>query len=232
MRAWFRWKGVKCTAIGVIANVLPEITMPLERVSYTSVPGRSGTLTQTEGEDVYDDIVLTVECSVENGKRLGEVMRYLKGADQVEFSNRPGGFYYARVSNQIPFEKILRGRPNRRFAVSFRCKPFWYVSEEADVEMNEIGWVENEGSVYAEPIITVRGSGDGVLLVGENMIELKGMEGEIIIDSTLQEVYDAQGESKNACMTGEFPRLAVGRNEIGWSGGITGVTIRKNTRYL
>ncbi len=232
MKTWFEWKGVKCTEHGIIVHKPPDITMPLERVSYTTVPGRSGTLAQTEGEDVYADIVLTVECSVENGEKLGEVMRYLKGADRVVFSNRPGGFYYARVSNQIPFEKILRGNANRKFAVNFRCKPFWYVAEEAKVEMTGIGWVENEGSVYAEPVITVHGSGDGILMVGEDMIELTGINGSIIIDSELQEAYNDAGESMNAHMSGEFPRLAVGINDIGWSGGITGVTIKKNTRYL
>lgn len=228
---WFEWNGVRSTEYGIYVDTQPPITRPVERVSYTNIPGRSGSLTQTEGEDVYEDLVLTVQCVMKDGTKIPEIMRWLKGSGKVAFANRRGGFYYARVSNQIPFDKILRGRENRAFPIIFRCKPFWYVSDEEETTLTGSGSIMNSGSVVSEPIITVSGTGHGMLMVGGTIIELTGLTGSITIDSELQEAYSGL-ESLNGKMSGEFPKLAVGLNGISWTGGITGVRVKANTRYL
>ena len=228
---WFRWNGVKSTDYGLYVSEQPPITRPVERASYISVPGRSGSLVKLEGEDVYEDIVLTAQCVMKNGDQIPAIMKWLKGSGKVEFANRAGGFYNARISNQIPFEQVMRGRENLNCAVIFRCKPFWYLSNEANVTLAASGSVTNEGSVYSEPVITVTGSGDGTLLIGETLIELNGISGSITIDSELMEAYKGS-ESQNGKMSGDFPRLEPGVNGVSWTGGITGVTIKKNTRYL
>ena len=228
---WFEWNGKKSTDYGVYVNEQPAITMPLERTTQVKVVGRPGTLTKIEGEDVYDDLVLTVTCVMKNAEKLPEIMGWLKGAGKVSFPIRKGGFYYARVANQIPFDKVMRGRENRSFAITFRCRPFWYVASETAQTLTKSGSVTNSGTVYSEPIITVTGTGDGRLIVGGEMIDLEGMTGSITIDSELMECYDGM-TSMNDKMSGEFPRLRPGANGISWSGGITKVSVKKNTRYL
>lgn len=228
---WFEWNGVKSTEYGVYVDTPPPITMPIERVSYTNIHGRSGSLTQTEGEDVYEDLILTVQCVMKDGTRIPEIMRWLKGNGKVAFANRRGGFYYGRVNNLIPFDKIMRGRGNRAFPIIFRCKPFWYADDEEEITLTAAGSITNAGSVYAEPVITVSGTGDGTLMVGSTLIELTGLTGSITIDSELQEAYSGL-ESMNNRMSGEFPRLSPGLNGISWTGGITGVRVKMNTRYL
>ncbi len=90
------------------------------------LPGKPGSLTTLEGDDVYDDLTLTATCFIRDPALIPSIAAWLKGGGTVTFANRPGGFYHARVSNQIPFEKILRGNPHRSFAVNFRCSPpFW-----------------------------------------------------------------------------------------------------------
>lgn len=228
---WFEWNGTRSTDYGLYVSEQPPITRPVERVSYITVPGRSGALTKTEGADVYDDLVLTAQCVMKDGSRIADITQWLKGSGTVEFANRQGGVYRARVSNQIPFEQVMRGRENRNCAIVFRCKPFWYVKNEPLVTLSASGSVTNEGSVYAEPIITVTGTGDGTLLVGGTIIELSGLSGTMTIDTELMEAYRGD-ESLNAHMSGDYPRLEPGINGISWTGGITGVTIKKNTRYL
>ena len=126
MKDWFEWNGIKCTTLGIHVLALPQPTLPAERATFTNVPGRSGALTTLEGTDVYDDLTLTATCYVADPARIPEIAAYLRGSGKVTFANREGGFYYARIINQIPFEKILRGNPQCTFAVNFRCKPFWY----------------------------------------------------------------------------------------------------------
>lgn len=228
---WFEWNGVRSTEYGIYVDTPPPITMPIERVSYTNVPGKSGALTQTEGEDVYEDLILTAQCVMKEGSRIPEIMRWLKGEGKVAFANRKGGFYYARVNNLIPFDKIMRGRENRAFPIVFRCKPFWYANEEEEIALTKGGIIENAGSVYAEPILTVYGSGDGALTIGENTVELTGMAGSMTINSELEECYSGI-VNMNEKMSGDFPKLQPGLNGVTWSGGVTKVTARVNTRYL
>ena len=126
MNDWFQWNGKRCTEYGIHVSDQPPLTLPAERVTFTDVPGRSGSLTTTEGEYVYEDMVLTAQCFILSGTRVPEIAAWLRGSGTVTFANRPEGYYEARIINQIPFEKILRGNPHLAFAVNFRCKPFWY----------------------------------------------------------------------------------------------------------
>ena len=176
MNDWFEWNGEKSTAYGVFVSEQPPITIPKERSKQTTIPGRPGSLTTLEGDDVYDDLTLTATCFIRDPALIPSIAGWLKGGGTVTFANRPGGFYQARISNQIPFEKILRGNPHRSFAVNFRCSPpFWYMSNPAEVTIsNGSAVVVNPGSVYAEPIIHVYGSGDATLVVNDSFVELEG----------------------------------------------------------
>lgn len=238
MNNWFEWNGVKCTEFGIYVTEQPPLTVPQERVTFTNVPGRSGSLTTLEGEYVYEDMVLTVTCVISDSSRIPEIAGWLRGSGTVAFANREGGFYYARVTNQIPFEKILRGNPHKLFTVNFRCKPFWY---EADVPVKNIqaasgstsGYVTmiNPGNVPSEPVITVTGTGEITLFVDMTIIELSGIDGEITIDSPLQEAYSGVA-SMNNCMSGDFPIIPPGESMISWSGNVTHLRIQPNWRHL
>ena len=230
---WFEWNGESSTAHGVYVLEQPPITMPQERSKQTSIPGRPGSLTTLEGEDVYDDLTLTATCFIRDPARILEITAWLKGGGTVSFANRPCGFYHARVSNQIPFEKILRGNPHCSFAVNFRCSPpFWYVSNPEEVTITTSSYVlVNPGSVYSEPIIHVYGTGDMTLIVNGSFVELEGIEDSIVLNSVIQEAY--QGEMLlNEKMDGEFPLLKPGNNLISWTGDISRLVIAPNWRYL
>lgn len=150
----------------------------------------------------------------------------------MTFTNRTGGYYKARIANHIPFEKVLRGNPHCTFAVNFRCFPFWYQEDTADITVNASGTiVTNPGSVYAEPILTVYGSGNITLMVGTTIVELEDISGNIVLDCALKEAYLGNA-LMNDRMTGDFPVLKPGANAVSWSGTVTRVVIQPNWRYL
>ena len=232
MNDWFIWKGKRCTEYGIHVLEQPPITIPAERATFTTIPGRPGRLTMLEGYDVYDDLILTAQCIISNPNNIHTIASYLKGSGKVAFANRPGGFYYARIVNQIPFEKILRGNPHRSFAVNFRCQPFWY-PENVPVETltASTSLLINPGSVYSEPTITVYGSGEITLMVGTQIVELTDIEDSITLNTSLMEAYK-DTTSMNSCMSGDFPTLPPGQNAISWTGNVTKVVIQPNWRYL
>ena len=232
MKDYFIWNGVDCRTYGIHVSEQPPITLPAERSTQTNVPGRPGSLTTLEGDDVYDDLLLTATCFITDTGRIGDIGRWLKGGGTVVFANRPGGHYKARIANQIPFEKILRGNPHCSFSVNFRCYPFWYQDDVEDVMVTAPATVlYNPGSVYAEPVLTVYGDGDITLMIGQQLVELEGISGSIVIDSVLKEAYK-DSDLQNDRMSGEFPVLRPGGNAISWTGDVSRIVVTPNWRYL
>lgn len=232
MNAWFSFNGRKSSEFGIRVLRQPALIRPLERTVRTVVPGRAGSLVTTQGEDVYDDILLEAECYLENTERIGDINAWLKGGGRLELSGRPGGHYRARVNNQISFEKLLRVNPHVSFSVIFRCFPFWYRDNESDITVTASGtMITNPGNVNAEPLITVYGEGDISLMAGTTLVELEGVSGSIVLDCELKEAY-AGSALMNKHMTGEFPVLRPGANAVSWSGAVTKVVVRPRWRYL
>ena len=232
MTDYFIWNGVDCRTKGIHVSELPPITIPLERSKQTNVPGRPGSLTQLEGDDVYDDMILTATCFIADPAQIPVIAAWLKGKGTVTFANRTGGHYNARIANQIPFEKVLRGNPHCSFAVNFRCFPFWYKDNVSDVTITTSGsTITNPGSVYSEPLITLTGSGDITLMVGTTIVELTGITSGIVLDCALKEAYKGTALMNNH-MSGDFPILKPGLNAISWSGNVTSVVISPRWRYL
>ncbi len=229
---YFIWNGVDCRNYGIHVSEQPPITIPQERSTQTTVPGRPGSLTTLEGKDVYDDLVLTAECFISDPTQIPAIAGWLKGSGTVTFANRLGGHYNARIANQIPFEKVLKGNPHCTFAINFRCYPFWYQDGVSSITITASGsTITNPESVYAEPIITVYGSGTITLMVGTTIVELENISGSITVDSVVQEAYKGQ-TLMNDHMSGDFPILRPGMNAISWSGSVTRVVIQPNWRYL
>ena len=232
MKDYFIWNGTDCRQYGIHVSEQPPITIPAERSTQTNVPGRPGSLTTLEGEDVYDDLLLTATCFISGPAQIPAIAAWLKGSGTVTFANRLGGHYQARIVNQIPFEKVLRGNPHCSFAVNFRCFPFFYADNVSDITVTVSATViTNPGSVYSEPILTVYGSGDVTLMVGTTIVELTDISESIVIDSVLQEAY-LGNTLMNDHMSGEFPVLKPGMNAISWTGTVERVVIKPNWRYL
>lgn len=231
MTDWFELNGRKCTDYGIHVSEHPPITLPAERSTFTAVPGRAGSLTILEDDDVYDDMLLTCTCFIENTNRLAEIAAWLRGSGTVTFANRQGGFYYARVVNQIPFEKILRGHPNRSFAVTFRCQPFFNL-RSADITVTTSGmFIENPGRIMAEPMVKITLSGESEISIGGTMFKLSGVTGTVTVDTVKQECYQ-DFTSKNSCMTGEYPRIPGAGAYVRWTGPVSRIVITPNFRSL
>ena len=183
MNDWFEWNGVRCTNYGIHCASLPVIQTPSERVEYTDVPGRNGSLIVTEGDEIYDDLELSVTCFVERLSNPEEVIKFLRGTGKVTFASRPDGFYYARIINPMQFAKIVRGSDYRTFTVTFRCEPFFYKMEDAlDTLTTSPRTITNHGMSYSQPRIEVRfqysGTGTGAITlnVGEQSVTITPKE--------------------------------------------------------
>ena len=121
---------------------------------------------------MYDDLLLTATCFVSDPAQSPAIAAWLKGRGTATFANRKGGYYKARIANQITFEKALRGNPHRAFSVNFRCFPFWYqedtnttVADRIQAHVKSLSTLSvaiTAAGVYGSTISSYRTSLDGV----------------------------------------------------------------------
>lgn len=238
MADWFDFAGVRSTTHGVIVQEFPPVTLPEERVKFEPVPGRSGSLTLLEGENVYEDIILSVECYVRDLTKLDQIAAWLRGRGALVLGNMSNRYYDARCVNQVELAKVLRGREHRTFAAVFRCKPFRYIyPAPASIALVNGGSITNPGTADAEPVISLTGSGEVTLTIGDKSVDiaLPPTATTIIIDVAAGFAYSADGTVN---MTGlltidDWPlTIPPGTSAVAWTGTVSSASLLPNWRYI
>lgn len=233
-RSSFKWNGIDSSAFGIIVLQQPSFIIPKERYSSVTIPGRMGRISVNEGGYVYDNMQLSCTCMIENGDvegLLGSICLWLNGSGTVRFSSRPGGYYNARIANQIPFDKVVRGNTHRTFTITFDCEPFFYMDEGEIYTKYDSTTVtlENPGNFFAEPLIRVRLNssaslaGDGDLIVTsksgstvsttkllyDGLFKASGGRrvANVFIDSASKMAHSYRGKNLSPMISGEWPIL-------------------------
>lgn len=249
---WFEWNGVKCTDYGMHVLAQPDHISPAEKASTIEIPGRSGTLTQLEGTDIYSDLGLSCTCVVDdpyyvkdgsNISRISEIANWLRGSGTIKFANRIEGCYYGRIANQISFSQIVRGDPHRSFSVQFRCNPFLYLdSGNTPIEVgSDPVLITNAGNVTAQPLIKVTGTSEGSIMIENQTMLVNDFSNisYILIDCEAKIAYKgAKGSVTDPLMllntriTGEWIEIPTGQSYITLTGGITSATVTPRWRCI
>ena len=235
-QSYFIWKNKDCRSMGVRLSGPVSIVRPEERVNHVQIPGRSGDLTETEGQDIYNSYIQTATILVPGGYRVREIYNWLRGADYVTFSGEPDRKQPARIIGAITLNKHSYNLDWWEGEVQFYCQPLKQLIQENKVTITSSGaTVRNNGDVACRPMWKLTPSGSSATItVGGKSFTVTGLtSGTVIwIDSESMEVWNA---AKTALLTvnstGEFPVLAVGANTItgsGWSA----IEIEKRERFL
>ena len=82
---------------------------PLRARDVHQCPRQAGQFDDAGGEDVYEDVVLTAQCFLSDPTKIPAIAAWLKGSGRVAFAHRQGGFYYARIANQISLKRYCEG---------------------------------------------------------------------------------------------------------------------------
>ncbi|WP_196007906.1 distal tail protein Dit [Clostridium tyrobutyricum] len=220
---------------GILIAQRPNIPSPKRRVNMINIPGRNSNL--RFDEKTYDDITLTVECSVKNRENIADkiddiaVWLFEAGESDLIFSFQEDKKYIAQVVNSIDFKQVYKYFSE--FPIIFNCRPFKYAVENNIVNIIETGTtINNPGTIESEPVISIYGSGDIVFKINGQQISLKGVSEKIIVDSVIQDCYDDAGNNLNGNMSGEFLKMKSSENIIEWSGNVTKVELLPNWRWL
>ena len=233
-QSFFIWNGVDCRSKGVTMKSPAPIIRPEERVRHVQIPGRSGDLTETEGEEIYNPYIQTIPISVKGGYRVREIYRWLRGSGYVTFSGEPDRRQAARIIGAVTLNRHSRNLDKWEGEVQFYCQPLKELMQTETVEITSAGSVINRGDVTSRPVIRAELTGSNVTVtIGGKSFTVTGVSGDVIeIDSDAEEVlnYNETTLYTNKS-TGKFPVLAPGNNAVqgsGWSK----LTFDRRERYL
>ena len=216
---------------GLIISELPPITKPKMRVRVDTIDGKDGAETVNLGFEAYTKTVkigLTREYDIDN------IIAWLHGEGNIQFSNEPDKYYRVKVHEQIDFERLLRFRTAD---VKFYTQPFKYSATERTKTLAVTGLttaeIRNAGNYFSKPMITFTGTGTVNISVNglQKCVLNLGAGESITLDADKQEAYTGE-VLKNRQMDGEFITLEVGKNTITWTGDLTSIAITNYSRWI
>ncbi len=220
------WKGNDSRTIkGLIISKLPAISKPGIRTERIEIDGVDGDIINELGYEAYDK---TLEISLSYNYDIDEVIKYFTGDGKLILSNEEDKYYKARIIGQIDYESLLRFKTA---TVTFHVQPFKYKVNEKSVTGKDTVEVNNVGLENSKPIIKLTGDGTVNFYLNEKQIFTYTFDSDkvVYIDSEIQDAY-YENKLKNRNMTGEFPILNSGKNNIRCENAT--IEIFPNSRWL
>ena len=225
------WKN-KCSddIQGLLICELPPISKPKMRTSSTEIDGRDGDILEYLGYKSYDK---TISIGLTRNYDLDAIMNFFTGNGKLILSNEPDKYYNAQIVDSIDYNKLINFKTAN---VKFHVQPYKYLVFEPlfilNIKNETSLKVANKGFEISKPIITLYGTGTVQLLVNGLDVCSVNIEDEYItIDSEQEEAYFGS-ILKNRQMTGDFPKLNSGINEISWVGNLTKIEVQPKSRWL
>lgn len=220
----FYLDGISAKSIGIYLQSPIEFSEPVPICESESVPGRNGDL--IFDTNAFENRIGTAKCYAMLHERVDMSIRAInrfllskRGYRKLETSDDPEHYWMARVENGARIEQRLRTLSP--FEISFDCKPQRFVkSGNEPILFNGNGILYNQYGFPALPLITVYGSGDGELTIGEKTIIIRSIPDVIYLDSDTQNAYNEDGNQNIRVNAPEFPVLEDGENAIIMRGGI------------
>lgn len=239
MEPYFIFRGIDSRGIGVVVEDMFDVHRPKRNVQTIQVPGRDGRLMQDDG--TYDTYTISgkVNCF---GAPLSDVYAWLSGSGDLILGDEPTRSIRASATAQIKNTRFRCDGCYDSLQVSFDCQPFRYHVEQTE-GVNDIiltsspFTVTNPGTHKSAPRLTIEGTGDAVLTIGTQILEVTDLAGGVIVDTELCECFDltetALRNDRVTLMDDSFPVLHPGANIISWTGdGVTKITITPRWRDL
>ena len=215
---------------GLMIQSLPPISKPLIRTEVEEIDGRDGDVVTVLGYAAYDK---TISVGLHGDFNIDDVISFFSTEGKIIFSNEPDKYYNFNQYDTIDFNRLLRFRTAN---INIHVQPFKYSADETPISKtgNTIDMiVRNNGNIFSRPVLTLEGTGDGIVdLNGERIFELSVTD-KMIIDIPNMNATDGNGNYLNRQVSGDYDsfRLIPGANDIHVEG-MDKVTIDLYSRWV
>lgn len=206
----------------------PPVVKPEKRVRLRTIPGRSGFLSEWNGD--YEEYTKEPEF-LYTGSTPNKAMNFLRSASLVTFWNEQA--YAYEVSAIEWFETRREKSGVHRIIVPYLTQPLKRLAYEMTSSGATSYSLVNLGTEQAYPKLVVTGAGEQTVTCGSTTITIDfAIGGEtIIIDSLNGQVYDDEGNNAWNKLTGDLPVIPVSSSEITVSTTGSALTIYPNWRW-
>lgn len=157
-----------------------------------------------------------------------EIRKFFRGKKKITLSWNDEVYY--KIKKIEVSEISIEMKKIGLFTVSFILDPYSYVINNSWIDITSINTINN---IYdtSLPMLKLTGTGVINIYINETQIVLKEVNGTVIIDSENMLCYTSDKMNFNEKMTGYFPKLIEGENEISFTGSISKIEILPNWRY-
>lgn len=209
----------------------PDYKFPEKDYDIIHVPGRNGDIIIDKG--TYKNVLRDYDIAVgsltksftEQVNKISEWLHSSPGYARLEDTYEPDYYRLALYVDDGNFENILDKAG--RTTILFNCKPQRFL-KTGDIakDFSSTGMLINPTNFVALPIITISGSGDGVLRIGDYMVTITGIQNGMVLNSEIEESYNGTINLNDTInLQKGFPKLSPGNTEISFSGGITAISV-------
>lgn len=221
--------GESSTDYGIVVGESPAFDKPTRKQTIYQIPGRNGSVLFQE--DAFEDVTRSyrVWLAEDNGDLTDKVNAFTawlyskKGYTRLEDSFEPDIFrlgYYSGGQN-VSNEMTQYGETT----ISFVCRPErFYKSGEMPIDVTGGTDLFNPTRFNAKPLIHIEGSGVVTVEIGNKTITADIVD-YINIDCDRQNAYREPTENKNNLISGSFPIIEPGTNEVTITGTVTKVEV-------
>ncbi|AJA42872.1 phage tail protein [Clostridium tetani] len=218
--------------LGLIAEHRPNIPIPEKNIRHIYIQGSNGTLIEDLG--TYKDIEIPITFGFKEKEKFLDKCRFIKHwlnnikNRKLILNDDADMFYKVKYVRTNNIERSMRTLG--KLTVTFISEPFKYLEDEI-IEMNDNMNIYNPGTFKSQPYIKMFATGDITLNINNEIVKFNGIEDYIELDSEIQECYKDTLNCNNK-MTGEFPTLKTGKNNISWTGNVNKIEITPRWRCL
>ncbi len=235
MMLGFTFRGVHSSEFkGLVVKTVNNPMLPPKRVQRANVMGHDG---EYLFEDGYNNKVIEFKCSMAKGtikerrQRTREISLWLSSSGDLKLDYEADKTY--TVVKTVSDVSLAIEQAWDEFSIIFETEPFQFGGLKTlsfDNPTSVI--VNNAGTIDAETIISVTGTGNVTINCGAQSFTLTGLAGKLNVDSKRMLVYTdakANGISKHS---GGFIRLSPGNNTISVTGSVSNITVKFNDTYI
>lgn len=226
------FNGLSSKDFGIEVELFPTYQTPRKIYDVIHIPGRNGDLHIDTG--AYENVNRTYEIAIgsydgdytEMANKVSEWLHSASGYSRLEDSYEPGYYRLAVYEEEMELSNIYNH--GGRTYINFNCKPQRFLKlGDRPIKFTAAGNLRNPTRFESLPIITIKGTGSGVLRVDDYTITISSIDSYLTIDSELQDAYKGavNKNSSISSLSNGFPILKPGLTEISYSGGITEVEV-------
>lgn len=221
----YKWKGESFNSKGIIIEKVPTPNKPNHSYTQHIIPGRSGFL--SIDNKTFDPLTLSIECHLKSDNvDMNEIRTWLDGYGELQLDNEKK--YTGYISNEIAFEKVMNFR---KFIILFTLQPLAKAITSTTIDASNISSFVADTYTNVYPKITIAGSGDISLKLNGIIFTIYDADGTYILDCEAK-VITKNGINQSMNMSGDFPYVINGTNEMLKTGTITALTIEYSKTFL